>query len=47
MQQVHWVAYLRECLGPLFGFILAWRYMRDTHESPLVAEALDRLKYAL
>jgi hypothetical protein len=46
MQQVHWVAYLRECVGALFGFLLARWYMCDTHESPLVAEALDRLKHA-
>lgn len=47
MQQVQWVAYLRECLGTLFGFLLARRYMRDTDESPLVAETFDWLKHAL
>lgn len=44
MQQIHRIAYLRERLGALFGFLLARRYMRDAHEGPLVAEALDRLK---
>jgi len=39
MQQIHWVAYLRERLGTLFGFLLARR-----HQSPLIAEALDRLR---
>ncbi len=44
MQQIHWVAYLRERLGTLFGFLLARRYMRNAHQSPLIAEALDRLR---
>lgn len=44
MQQIHRIAYLRERLGALFGFLLARWYMRDAHEGPLVAEAFDRLK---
>jgi hypothetical protein len=44
MQQVHRIAYLGECFGALFRFFLTWGYMRDPYESPLVAEAFDRLK---
>src|SRR6266850_1565251 len=44
MQQVHRIAYLGECLGALFRFFLTWGYMCDPYESPLVAEAFDRLK---
>lgn len=44
MQQIHRIAYLRERLSALFGFLLARWYMCDAHEGPLVAEAFDRLK---
>ncbi len=43
LEQIHRVADLRERLGALLGLFLARRNVRDAHERPLVAEALDWL----